>query len=193
MGGGNRGDRSSYAATRPGNDRLYAQDKPRGLASYNVTEERCEKCGKELKPTRKSKPVALPKFLTKKIAETLLPVVKQAAETLFPPLAPLIEGAYGLYLIYQNRKLITTVAKKINDGEIDDLAHLAAEKIATKGVEVIAEGAANTIADKSAEKLKDAGFFDKAPGVEAYYKEYAAEELTELIEKHGENFVEHLR
>jgi hypothetical protein len=136
--------------------------------------------------------VNLPPWAVRKLAEILIPVVKQIATAAFPPLGPLLGLSYGLYLIYQNREKIAEIAEKISDDDIDGLAIIAAKEIAKKGVEVVAESAAKELAEKSAERLRNAGLFDQLPDAEAYYKDYMADEVSKLIEENGEKFIDKL-
>jgi hypothetical protein len=138
------------------------------------------------------KPVPLPPHVAKRLAETLIPVIKQVATAMFPPLGPLIDLAYTLYAVYQNREMLAEVAQKISDEDFDGLAIMAAKEIAKKGVEVVADSVAANLADKSAERLKEAGLFDQLPEAEGYYHEFVKEEVSRLIDENGEDFVEKL-
>lgn len=139
-----------------------------------------------------SEPVNLPPKLVGKLAEMLIPIVKQIATAIFPPIGPLLDIAYGLYMVYQNRETIAKVAQAVSDNDIEGLAVMAAKAVAKKGVEAIAEGAADKLVGASTDRLKAAGMFEGMPEVEEYYREYAKEEISSLVEEYGDKFVDEL-
>ena len=138
------------------------------------------------------KPLDLPPRAVKRLAEMLLPIVKTIATTIFPPIGPILDIAYALYVVYQNKEKLAEVAKKVSDNDIDGLAWMAAKEIAKKGVEAVADSAAENLANTSATRLKDAGLFDQVPEAEGYYKDFVKSEVSRLIDEHGEEFVDNL-
>lgn len=138
------------------------------------------------------KPLNLPPRAVKRLAEMLIPVVKTIATTIFPPIGPILDLAYALYIVYQNKEKLAEVARKVSDNDIDGLAWMAAKEIAKKGVAAVADSAAENLANTSATRLKDAGLFDQVPEAEGYYKDFVKSEVSQLIGEHGEEFVDKL-
>ncbi len=160
MGGGSRGSRISYAASRIDNTgRPFSQT--RNLRTYtSVT--------------------------SSDVTDLILPILVEVGKTIYPPAAPILELGYALYVNRDRIQIIFKVVKEFSEGDTEgaltEVGKGVAREVIKGSLQTIQQPHVSSFVEKSSKTLNENGFLNSSK-YEVTYKRAAKRTAEAALDK----------